>query len=610
MGQNSAETHQEPYGSAEQAREPSRPRTASPPEWAGVIVLLVVAAYVPALTAGFAITDDRAIVANPRLTESDGLWRIWFSGESEQYQPLTYTTFWLERRLWGLRSAGYHWVNVALHAANAVLVWLILRKVGVRAAPVAALLFALHPINVESVAWIYERKNVLSGLFYLSTFLALFRFDQTRSRRWYALAIALFVAALLSKASTVVLPAVLLLYWWWRRDAWVRKSLIASAPFLLLAAAMCVLTVWLEPPYAQDPSAEHSGAFLERFARAGWIVGFYIWKTLLPYKLVFFYPRWSVDPAIVTSYLPHVVLAVALAGAVVWRRSWGRHALFGLGSYLITLLPILGFFNIFYHQHSFVADHFQYLPLISLIAMCVHAAAMGLERLRPSARHATVTRAVTPAVVLAVLTVATCWSLTWQRAYVFHNTRTICQDTLRHNPDSWIAHALLGADLLRSKQSSREQLTQALHHFERAATLHPDDPRILQNQGLTLKTLGRYSDSLRCFSRAAELEPSNARHHLNLAALYHHTRDFERAIKEYKLTLQCGGDQSATIHFLLAKALIDSGRTEDAIDHLRQAAQLNPRDPRPATLLEQLQKQHPQKSDAEVPQAESISIAP
>jgi len=610
MDPNSAEAPPPSPGSPQDAAGPTRSKPASPLEWAGVIVLLVLAAYVPALTAGFAITDDRAIVANPRLTDSDGLWRIWFSAESEQYQPLTYTTFWLERRLWGLRPAGYHWVNVALHAANAVLVWLVLSKVGVRAAPVAALLFALHPVNVESVAWIYERKNALSGLFYLLTFLVLFRFDQTRSRRWYALAIVLFVAALLSKASTVVLPVVLLLYWWWRRDAWHRKNLIASAPFLLLAAAMCVLTVWIEPPLAEGGGAEPSGEFLERFARAGWIVAFYVGKALLPYQLVFFYPRWSVDPSTVISYLPHVVLVAALAAAVVFRPSWGRHVLFGLGSYLVTLLPVLGFLDIYYHQHSFVADHFQYLPLISLIAMCVHAAAFGLEKLRPTARPTTVARTVTPAAVVAVLTVATCWLLTWQRAYVFHNTRTICQDTLRHNPDAWIAHALLGADLLRSKQTSREQLAQALHHIERADALHPDDPRILQNQGLTLRMLGRYSDSLRCFAKAAELEPTKPRHHLDLAALYHHTRDFERAIKEYRLTLQCGGDQSATVHFLLAKALIDSGQTEHAIEHLRQAAQLNPRDPRPATLLEQLERNQPQRSGDRVPQKESRLVAP
>ncbi len=610
MDQNSTEAPSPSQGSPTDTAGPTRSKPASPLEWAGVIVLLVLAAYVPALTAGFAITDDRAVVANPRLTDSDGLWRIWFSSESEQYQPLTYTTFWLERRLWGLRPAGYHWVNVALHAANAVLVWLILRKIGIRAAPVAALLFALHPVNVESVAWIYERKNVLSGLFYLLTFLALFRFDQTRSRRWYAIAIALFAAALLSKASTVVLPIVLLVYWWWRRDAWHRKNLIAAAPFLLLAAVMCVLTVWAEPPLTENLSAAQPGGFLERFARAGWIVAFYVWKALLPYKLVFFYPRWSVDPSAVTSYLPHVVLAATLAAAVVCRRSWGRHVLFGLGSYVVTLLPVLGFFDIYYHQHSFVADHFQYLSLISLIALCVHAAAVGLERLRLTARHTAATRAFTPAVVVAVLTVATCWLLTWQRAYVFHNTRTICQDTLRHNPDAWIAHALLGADLLRSKQTSREQLTQALHHFERANALHPNDPRILQNQGLTLKTLGRYTDSLRCFTKAVELDPNDPRHHLNLAVLYHQTRDFERAVKEYRLTLQCGGEQSATVHFLLAKALIESARTDDAIEHLRRAEQLNPRDPRSAALLEQLQKQHSSKGDVEIPQAETRSIAP
>ena len=411
----------------------------------------------------------------------------------------------------------------------------------------------------------------------------------------------LFAAALLSKASTVVLPIVLLLYWWRRRDAWHRPNLLACVPFLVLAAVMCVLTIWLEPPYAQDPSAQLAGGFLERFARAGWIVAFYIWKTLLPYKLMFFYPRWSVDPSAVASYLPHVAVASILAAAVIWRRSWGRHVLLGFGSYLITLLPVLGFFDIFYHQHSFVADHFQYLPLISLIAICVHGTAVGLAKLGLSTSHTTKTKAGTPALALAVLTVAIGWLLTWQRTYAFHDTRTMCEDTLRHNPDSWIAHALLGADILRSKQTTRDQLVQALHHFDRAASRRLDDPRILQNRGLTLRMLGRYSDSLRDLTRAAELEPTNPRHHWNLAGLHHHTRDFEQAIKEYELTLQYGGDQSAAVHFLLAKALIETGRTEEAIEHLRQAAQLNPRDPRPATLLEQLEQHPPPNSGAGSP---------
>lgn len=311
----------------------------------GTIVLLVFAAYLPALNAEFAITDDRAVARNPRLTDPDGLRRIWFSTESEQYQPLTYTSFWIERRLWGLRAEGYHLVNIVLHAVNAVLVWLLLSKIGVRGAALAALLFAVHPVNVESVAWIYERKNVLSGLFFLLTFLALFRFDEKRSWRWYAMAVVLFAAALLAKASTVVLPAVLLLYWWWRRALWNRRNVAAVIPLLILAAVMSAVTIWYEPQYAAATGVEHPARLWERFARAGWIIAFYAGKSLVPYNLMFFYPRWSVDPSALVSYLPHAVIAVVLTVLFVRRATWGRAMLFGVGSYLIAPFSRLGVFQ-------------------------------------------------------------------------------------------------------------------------------------------------------------------------------------------------------------------------------------------------------------------------
>ncbi len=536
----------------------SSPRPLGSTLWTiGAIVLLVFAGYLPALNADFAITDDRAVVRNPRLTAPDGLRRIWFSTESEQYQPLTYTSFWLERRVWGLRAEGYHLVNIVLHAANAVLVWLLLSKIGVRGAALAALLFALHPVNVESVAWIYERKNVLSGLFVLLTFLALFRFDEKRRWRWYGIALALFAAALLTKASTVVAPAVLLLYWWWRRTLWNRTNIAAAIPLLVLAAIMSVVTIWYEPQYVAATGVEDPAGLWERFARAGWIIAFYAGKALVPHNLMFFYPRWSVDSSAWLSYVPHAVIAGVLIVLFVRRGTWGRGMLFGVGSYLIALFPVLGFFDIFYHQHSFVADHFQYLALIALIALCVHVVSFGLDRIRLPWIGAAASRMSYGGRTIAVLVVAVCWILSWQRVHVFHNTRTICADTIRRSPDCWIAHAKLGAFILRSKITNKQQLKLALHHFEEAGKLNPTDAKIFHNMGLALQMLGRPAKGLDCFGKAVAVEPDSP---------YHQA--------------------------WLGKALLQSGRYEEGFRHLREAVRLSPEDRALATLVQEAERKY------------------
>lgn len=444
-----------------------------------------------------------------------------------------------------------------LHAANALLVWLLLSKIVVRGAALAALLFAVHPVNVESVAWIYERKNVLSGLFFLLTFLALFRFDEKRSWRWYAVAVVLFAAALLAKASTVVLPAVLLLYWWWRCALWNRRNVAAAIPLLILAAVMSAVTIWYEPQYAAATGVEHLAGLWERFARAGWIITFYAGKSLVPYNLMFFYPRWSVDPSALVSYLPHAVIAVVLMVLFVRRGTWGRAMLFGVGSYLIALFPVLGFFDIFYHQHSFVADHFQYLALIAMIALCVHVASFGLDRIRLPGIRTAAGRTSYGRLTIAVLVVAACWVLTWQRVHVFHNTRTLCEDTIRRNPDCWIAHAKLGSFILRGKITSREQLELALHHFEEALKLNPTDAKIFHNMGLALQMLGRPVKGLDCFRKAVAVEPDSP---------YHQA--------------------------WLGKALLQSGRFDEGIRHLQEAVRLSPEDSGLAALVQEAERKY------------------
>lgn len=605
----------------------------------GGMLLLTFAAYLPALKGEFVISDDYVVSSNAHLTAPDGLRRIWFSTESEQYQPLVYTSYWLERRIWGLTPAGYHLVNIVLHAANALLLWFLLGRIGVRGAAVAAVLFAIHPVNVESVAWIYERKNVLSGLFYFLTFAALFRFEEHRRWHWYAVALLLFAAALLSKASTVVLPAVLLLYWWWSRTGWRWRNVAASIPFFVLAGLMAGLTIWYEHQQTGATGTEYAAGFAERFARAGWIVAFYLGKFFVPYHLMFFYPRWSVDPSAVLSYLPHAVLAVILILLIVKRRTWGRPVLFGLGTYLIALFPVLGFFDIFYQRFSFVADHFQYLAVAGLIPLCVHGVFCGLDRLGRAGTDPVTGKARLGARELAVLVVAICWFLTWQQAKVYANTQTLCEHTLKCDDDSWVAHQKLAEYLyLRGRaKGDPEQLQDALHHFEQALvglreeqklrprqTLIREEGIVLQGLGLTLNSLGRPEEAEDYLRQAVAAVPDVPRIRIALASVLEQLHRPDEALAEYEeaerrspddrlARISCGQalvrngqieeglqllqkevelhPNEAYDHVALGSALCYAGRWDEGIQHLEKAVQLNPADRRLPAFLEAAQRQ-------------------
>src|SRR6188472_1591199 len=218
-------------------------------DWSFCLILAVVTilAYQPAWHGGV-LWDDEPHIGGPELRTPDGLRRIWFVPRTtQQYYPLLHTSYWLQQRLWGDSTTGYHIVNLLLHIGCVVLVLKILRRLRIPGAELAAVIFALHPVNVETVAWIAERKNALSGIFALAATLSYLKFDESRDGekdgpqgrgyRNYALAIGLFLLGLLSKTAIVTLPLAWLVIFWWKRDAisW-RRDVVPSTPFLFLAA--------------------------------------------------------------------------------------------------------------------------------------------------------------------------------------------------------------------------------------------------------------------------------------------------------------------------------------------------------------------------------------
>jgi hypothetical protein len=333
-------------------------------------VLGTVLVYQPAWHGGFLWDDDVHVTKNPMLVAPAGLRQIWTSRDSPQYYPMVFTTFRLERALWGLNPTGYHFGNLLLHAASAVLIWRILRRLNVPGAWLAAAVFAVHPVNVESVAWISQRKNTLAMFFYALSALLYVRSEGERdlgpdkgtgiptqgaspaagrggaSTLFYWASLFAFVLALLSKTAVSPFPLVLLGLAWWRRGKVMARDAWRSVPFFAASLVLGLITIWFERHITTFDTAVQNESFWLRLAAAGWAIWFYLYKALLPLNLALIYPRWQVEPSRALSYLPGLLVIGGLLFLWWYRQRWGRVWLFCAGYYVLMLLPILGFVNI------------------------------------------------------------------------------------------------------------------------------------------------------------------------------------------------------------------------------------------------------------------------
>ncbi|MDI1318806.1 MAG: hypothetical protein PSW75_01255, partial [bacterium] len=361
------------------SKRPSPPPAASPARadvgswlagwWCALVFLLILVAYLPALSGGL-LWDDNGHITRTDLRSWEGLFRIWSEiGATQQYYPLLHSAFWLEHHLWGDATLGYHLLNVLLHATTACLFGRLLQRLAVPGAWLAALLFALHPVCVESVAWISEQKNTLSAVFYLAAALAYLRFDDgERTPRRYVLATGLFVLALLTKSVTATLPAALLVVGWWRRGRldW-RRDVRPLLPWFVLAGASGLFTAHFESALIGAQGADFNLGVLQRCLLAGRVVWFYLGKLAWPADLIFIYPRWTIDTAVWWQWL-FPLAGLALLGGLAW---WSRQSRGPLAAALLfggTLFPVLGFVNVYPFVFSFVADHFQYLASLAVFA--------------------------------------------------------------------------------------------------------------------------------------------------------------------------------------------------------------------------------------------------
>ena len=569
--------------------------------------LLVAVSYLPALWAGF-IWDDVIFTKEPVIRQWSGLWSIWFSpGDIKNeghYWPIVYTSFWLEHKLWGLAPVGYHALNVLLHFANCLLVWRLLWRLAVPGAWAVAAVFAVHPLHVESVAWVIERKDLLSALFYLSAVLAWIRFVETDEWRRYGLALALFTAGLLCKSVVVTLPAALLIWHGWQRQGVTRADLYRLIPFFVVGLGITVADYGF---YVSRESLALGYTFIERVLIASRALWFYVGKLLWPDDLAVIYSLWDIRAGDARAWV--YVIAAAAVPALLWlaRHRIGRGPLAGALFFAVTLSPTLGFVDYGYIQFAFVADRFQYLAGIGVMAVLVGSAAWGASRLSGAIR-------VTANGLLGA-TLVLMGALTWAQAGIYRDEVTFFSHIVSLNPKARDAYLNLGTALFESERfeeglaASRTaivhrpdsagahsnagrgllrlgRLDEAEDHLRRALKINPRDSTARQNMAELLRRQKRYDKAVKVFRAVLRTEPDSELAYGGMAMALFELKRYGEAIAamEKALALKPDGHKAGSLHLYLGRAFQAQGRLDEADRHFRRAAAKDP--DKPAPLME------------------------
>ncbi len=544
-----------------------------------LILLVCLAAYSPALRGGFVWDDRMNVLENATLGDRAGLRTIWAEPtDNPQYYPVTYTAFWLMRHLWGLATPGYHLVNILLHGINAILLGVLLEGLAVPGAWLAAALFALHPVHVESVAWISELKNVLSGFFFLASLLAWFRprrgepaaavpgFPAPVPWTSAALSLAFFVLALLSKTAVIGLPACILLIHWWKNGRVERRTLLLLLPFLAAGIYLGLVVLGREHVDVGFDREWFSLGWPARFLLAGRVVWFYLAKLALPLRLTFIYPRWTPDAGDWRWYLWPLGALALLPALGAGRRVWGRGPLAAYLWYLVLLAPVLGFIPFYFTRYSYVADHLQYLasigPLALAAAVLRTATSSGAATCSPARRTATI---ALPLLALAIL-----GTLTWRQCHVYRDEETVWRDTLAKNPGALMARINLGNILLErgNADDAAALFRQVLQRDPAYAEAHYNLANVLAGQGKLGEAAGHYWEVIR-------LAPRDARARNNLGALLLREDRSEQALLQFQEAARLAPADPEVLNNL-GVAQMTLGLTEEARESFQAALRADP----------------------------------
>ena len=563
----------------------------------GLFLIAVTAiAYLPAWQ-GKPIWDDNAHITQPEMNSARGLLEIWTQvGATQQYYPLVHSVFWIEQKLWGDSVLGYHLINILLHAASAIVLLQILQRLKIAGAWLAAGLFALHPVQVESVAWISELKNTLSGLFFFCSILTYLNFDETRSRRSYLWSLVFFLFGLLCKTVIAPLPAIILVILWWKRGSLrARDDVGPLLPFFGLGIGAGIFTAWVERNFVGAQGNAFQLSIFQRCLIAARDFWFYLFKLVWPTKLTFIYPRWQINAGSRWQYLFVFALVALLALAWLFRKKL-RGPLAAALIFLGLLFPALGFINVYPFLYSFVADHFQYLACAAPLTLFAAGLAMTLDSFAPGKAF------LRPAIYSALFLML--GVLSWRQCRDYRDIETLWRTTIARNPDCWMAYSNLGSFLStrgnvneavtdfrkalelwpdQSKDHNnlgkalvqKGRMAEAMDQFQTALRISPNDPDAESNIGAALLQQGDSEEAISHLRRAIEKYPRHAQARINLGNALLQTGQTEGAIAEYKRTLDLRFDHAES-HYSIASAFRQKGDIEAAIIHYRKALELRP----------------------------------
>jgi tetratricopeptide (TPR) repeat protein len=541
-------------------------KTALPFSWNRdlVVGLLLAAAtfmaYQPAWN-GSTLWDDELHITPLELRSMDGLKSIWTHPRGTvQYFPLAHTVFWLESNIWGDSTLGYHLLNILLHFFSAIMLVRILRKLGIRGSWLAGAIFALHPVMVESVAWITELKNTLSGVFFLSAALAYLTYTETGKRRLYISALGLFILGLMSKTGIAPFPLAMLAVVWWKRGRLLWRRDIVPLLFFFLAGILSgLVTLYVERTHIGTRGPEFEFSLIERCLIAGRALWFYIVKIFLPVNLMISYPRWILNAAAWWQYL--FPAAALIAGYILWamRKAWRAPAAVFF-YFTAMLLPYLGFFSLFAFRYSFVADHYQYLAAIGSIVLGAGLMDKAFGLVKGNV-------VLKPAVTVTLL--LTLGILSWKQSRMYSNAETLYRTTITKNDNCWMAHNNLGLLLANTRRTD-----EAMAHYNKALELNPNYAEAHNNLGLLLVNMGKPDEAMAHYNKALEINPNYGGAHFNLGLLLANMGQSNEAMAHYLKALELNPNHSKT-HNNIGLLLASMGRPDEAMAHYRKALEIN-----------------------------------
>jgi len=539
-----------------------------------VIVLAVLWIYAPTYHGEWLWDDDMLLTANETVQSGSlrGLAKLWFNPDGADFFPLSYTALWAQWPFFGPNSTGYHVTTILLHITGSLLIWRLLDRMRVPGAWLSSLIFAIHPVSVESVAWVSETKNTLSLPLFLLSCLCWIEQDEengaSRRGRMYLLSILFFALAMFAKTSMVAMPVLILLYAWWKRGAVTERDLLLSAPFFAISLVLGLITIRYQHGRAIGSETIIVGGMDSRIATAGMAILFYLKQIVWPVNLLPIYPRWEVDPPKLWQFLAWPVLLAGVAWLWVNRGTaqeprWGRHVLFGLGFFLLMVLPVLGFVTIAYMRITWVADHFIYLPMVGVIPLIGATFVQQFQRSDARSRRVFLAGG---GIVLSTFAL-----LSFLYANAWASEESLWSYTLRINENAWQAHNRLGA-----KVFARGDIPTAFHHFTRSTQLRPDLGETHNNLGTALNALGRYDEAIEQFQIANRCTPNVPAMQLNLANALFGKQRYAEAAEAFRTILKTTSPGNPAMYNNLAVALYRAGNREESIRSFRKALEIQP----------------------------------